>query len=306
MVASATRLLQAIPAGSLNQLLAELATALQNRAGTLRTIVSAGTEFSTELLSYQRQFNQLLANAPPVLDTVAAEGPQLRQALANTETLLEVLSSHASGFTDLLSQGSTSFGQLGSLVTGQSPDLACLVHDLSALSANLAAPANLSNLSESLATNGEFFGAVGSVAVAGTAKALTAGSAGNPDQYFLRTRLLLPPVAPAGIAYARQVGLPAVEPGAGCSTEFGQGAGPATQAGFTPADGGALAPPSAAAAQVRGGGDGVPVTQTQPAAYTARPSDGDPLALAVAGLLCLAFALAWRSRPSQRARRRRG
>jgi len=307
VVASATRLLQAIPGGSLNQLLAELASSLQNRSGDLRTIISAGTTFSEEFLQYQQQFNQLLANAPPVLDTVAADGPQLREALVNTEALVQVLAQHRSDLTELFQQGSGAAGLLGNLVTSQSPDFGCLIHDIAQISTNLAQAGNLANLSQSLATNSYFFGAVSAVAVPGTAKALTAGAPSNPDQFFLRTRLLLPPASPSGIAYPAQQGLPAVKPGAGCSTELGQGVGPASQAGFVPAAGGTMDPPSAAEALVRGGGDGTPLTDVQESASVGPVEQGGPVGLVVLGaVLVPAFAVAWGVRPSRRARRRRG
>ena len=72
VVATATRLLQAIPAGNLNKLIGEMATALQGNAGNLRTLISAGTTFSKEFVAYQQQFTELLANAPPALDAVTA------------------------------------------------------------------------------------------------------------------------------------------------------------------------------------------------------------------------------------------
>ncbi|HXA74788.1 MAG TPA: MlaD family protein, partial [Acidimicrobiales bacterium] len=46
VVATATRLLQAIPANDLNKLIGELATSLQGNAGNLRTLIDAGTTFS--------------------------------------------------------------------------------------------------------------------------------------------------------------------------------------------------------------------------------------------------------------------
>ena len=97
VVASATRLLQAIPAGNLNKLIGELATALQGNAGNLRTLINAGTTFSKEFVAYQQQFTELLANAPPALDAVTAVAPELRQDLANTAALVQVLAEQKSG-----------------------------------------------------------------------------------------------------------------------------------------------------------------------------------------------------------------
>ncbi|MGH9083159.1 MAG: MCE family protein, partial [Acidimicrobiales bacterium] len=185
VVASASRLLQAIPPGKLNSLLADLATALKGRAGDLRTIVSAGTTFSRELVAYQHQFDALFANSPPVMDAVTAVGPQLRQALVNTESVLAVLARRKTDLTGLLHNGSAATGQLGGLVANQQADLGCLFHDFSQTAANLDQPANLANLSQSLTLNRYFFGAVNAVAVAGTAKPLTSGAAADPDQVIL-------------------------------------------------------------------------------------------------------------------------
>lgn len=312
VVASATRLLDAIPAGRLDQLLGELATALRGRAGDLRTIVAAGTTFADEFRHYERSFDALLANAPPVLDAVTAVGPQLEQALVNTASLVQVLATHRDGLTGLLVQGSKAAGLLRRLLASQAPDLACLLHDGSQLMTDLSQPANLADLSAALATNQLFFGAVEAVTVPGTAKPLTAGGKATTGQYFLRTRLLLPPASPPGIAYPVQRGLPAVSPGAGCSTELGQGVGPAQQAGFSPAAGGSLSPPTAAEARVRGGGTAATpgaagATPGTPSSYRSplAPPGGLPLAF-VGALVVPALLLAWGARPSRRNARRRG
>ena len=67
--------------------------------------------------------------------------------------------------------------------------------------------------------------------------------------------------------------LPPTKPGAGCQTEFGNGAGPATQPGFQPTGGGALIPPPASESRVRGNETGDP--NAVPAAYT-RPARSAP------------------------------
>ena len=172
VVASATRLLQAIPANDLNKLIGELATALQGQAGNLRTLIDAGTTFSKEFVAYQQQFTELLANAPPSLDAVTAVAPELRQDLANTAALVQVLAEQKqSGLHNLLANGSSAFAQINNLVTSQSANLGCVLHDTADILTNLAQPANLTNLSQGLAYNTYFFGAVDKIAVAGNAKA---------------------------------------------------------------------------------------------------------------------------------------
>lgn len=313
VVAEATKLLRAIPPGKLNDLLTELAQALQGESGNIRTIISASTAFSQRFLHYQHQFDALLANAPPVMDAVSAAGPQLTRALANTAAIVKVLAAEKTAVAGDLTNGSAATGELGKLSQSQNPDFGCLIHDFSQLNANLDAPTNLSNLSSALRLNKYFFGAVTAVAVTGTAKPLTSGASANPDQTVLRTRLLLPPGQPMGDQYATPVGLPPVRPGAACQTELGKGAGAATQPGFAPAAGGQLQSPSPADAQVRGRGDqaasvtsgsgGHPTAST--AAYRAEHAPSEVPLLVVGGIVLPALALSWGVRPARRRRRRR-
>jgi phospholipid/cholesterol/gamma-HCH transport system substrate-binding protein len=231
VVGTATTLLKAIPAGQLNALLAELATALNGRSEDLRTIVSASTVFSQEFLAYQQQFRALLANAPPVLNAVTAVGPQLQDALNNTQTLVQVLATQRFAIDQLLKQGTGASNLLDNLVSSQAANLGCLITDLSQVSSNLAQPANLTPLSNALADNQYFFGAVDNVLQPGTAKALKSGEQNNSNQLFLRTRLLLPPQSPSADTYASPQGLPATLPGPACSNQLGTGVPAATQAG---------------------------------------------------------------------------
>ena len=302
VVAEASRLLRAVPPGRLNQLLSELARGLRGRAPDLRTIVAAGTSFSRQFLRYRRQFEALLKSSPPVMDAVSAAGPQLAQALANTEAMVQVFASEKSYLQGDLANGQAATGALGTLTTNQAPDLACLIHDFSRLNANLDRPANLSNLSSSLALNRDFFGAVTAVAVPGTAKPLTAGGSPTPGQTMLRTRMLLPPETQMGETYATPVPVPAVEPGAGCSTELGQGVGPARQPGFVPAAGGRLSQPSASDAVVRGGADAptTAATGAQAAAFDPHAAVPGAALLVLAASVLPGLLIAWGVRPRRR------
>ncbi|HEY6471444.1 MAG TPA: MCE family protein [Acidimicrobiales bacterium] len=304
VVDSATRLLQAIPAQQLNQLITELATALQGQAGNLRTLIDAGTTFNKEFVAYQQQFTELLANAPPSLDAVTAVAPELRQDLINTTALVQVLADQKqSGLHDLLANGSTAFSEINNLVTSQSANLGCVLHDAADILTNVAQPANLNNLSQGLAYNTYFFGAVDKIAVAGAAKAPTKNSPPDQNQVFLRTRLLLPPIiSEQGVSYATANPIPNTLPGAGCNTVFGQGVGPATQPGFTPAAGGHVIQPTAQEANVElNSGPTVPVSN---ASYRVRASSAG-LLLALGGLVVPVLFLAWGARPSRRRTRRR-
>ena len=303
VVASATRLLQAIPGGDLNKLLGELATSLAGQAGNLRTLVSAGTTFSKEFVAYQQQFTELLANAPPSLNAITAVAPELRQDLANTAALVQVLAQQKAGLHTLLTSGSSAFNAVDDLLTSQSANLGCFLHDSADILSNVAEPTNLTNLSQGLAYNTYFFGAVENIAVPGVAKPTTTnGSATN--QTFLRTRLLFPPVIDEQAqSYGAASSIPNTLPGAGCVTAFGNGVGPATQPGFTPAAGGHVVAPSAQEADVEVA-SATPVGQVASASYH-EPANRQGLLLVLGGLVVPALFLAWGARPARRRSRRR-
>jgi virulence factor Mce-like protein len=259
VVATATKLLAAIPVNDLNTVLRQVAIALNGQAADVQTLIASGQQFAREFLSYQSEFRALLANAPPVLDSVTAAGPQLSDALSNTAVLFSVLSTHQSQILSLLKSGASASQLLNSLVVTERPNLACLVHDLGAVTTNLAQPANLSNLSTSLGTNQQFFGAVNAVTPQGPARALTSGGTSRNDQEWLRTHLILPPVlSPAAVTYPSPTTLPSIHPSPACSTEFGNGVPAASQPGFVPASTTTpVVPHTAAANQVRGGGTAI-------------------------------------------------
>jgi phospholipid/cholesterol/gamma-HCH transport system substrate-binding protein len=303
VVAAATHLLQAIPAGNLNKLVGELAVALKGRAGDLRTIIAAGTTFSQEFVAYQRQFTELLANAPDALDTVTAVAPQLQQDLANTAALLQVLAQQKTGLKSVFDNGSTAVSQVDQLVTTQAANLGCFLHDSADILSNLSQSTNLTNLSEGLAANQSFFGAIQDVATPGLAKATTSNAPDNPNQLFLRTRLLIPPiVAPTASTYGTPNTIPNVLPGAGCITVNGAGVGPATQAGFTPAAGGQVVAPTTQEADITGQA-ATPASQTV-AAYRAPVQNAWAL-MGIGGLVVPILLLAWGARPARRRARRR-
>ena len=232
VVSTATKLLQAIPPGALDSLLSELSTALAGQAGNLQTITDSSKVFAQELLAYQSQFKALLANAPPVLDTVAADGPALQQALANTAVIAHVFAQHRNDIVNLFNSGSNAFGDLGSIVAAERPNLACLFHDLAGLNSNLSQPANLVNLSSGLQDNSYFWNLIPTVVKDGSAASLFPGEPSRSNQPWLRTQLQIPPVQPTPLSYATPHTLPPTKPGAGCVTSLGNGVGPATQTGY--------------------------------------------------------------------------
>ena len=304
VVASATRLLRAIPGDDLNKLIGELATSLSGQAGNLRTLISAGTTFSRGIRRLSAAVHRAPGERAPTLDAITAVAPELRQDLANTAALVQVLAQQKSGLHTLLTSGSSAFNAVDNLVTSQSANLGCVLHDTANILTNIAEPTNLNNLSQGLAYNQSFFGAVDSIAVAGVAKPTTTGGK-DTNQTFLRTRLLIPPVLDEQAqSYSSASTIPDTLPGAACVTAFGNGVGAATQPGFTPAAGGHVVAPSAQEADVEVA-SATPVGQVSSASYRV-PADRQGLMLALGGLVVPALFLAWGARPARRRTRAEG
>jgi ABC-type transporter Mla subunit MlaD len=306
LVAQATKLLQSIPAGNLNLLLQETATALNGNSQNLKTIASSSELFSQEFLAQQQQFEDLLSNAPPVLNTVTQNAAALQQGLQDTAVLVQVLATHASDLVRLFDEGVDASNALNELVTQNEPNLGCFLHDDADLSSNLGSAPNLQNLSTVLTTNQLFFGAIHKLAVTGPAKALNSGDQNRSNQEWLRTHLLIPglqvPLQPAAMEYSTPTVLPAVRPGAGCNTEFGNGVGPVSQAGFHPVGPNArVVPPSPAQSNVRGGG--TEPAPGAPASARARYSNSGAAMPILVGIFLLGWFVALGHRRSTRSAR---
>ena len=250
------RLLEAIPADQLNTLIHETAVALRGRSDDIRTIIDASDVFSQEFLAHEQGFRQLLTSAPPVLDSVAAVGPQLRQALANTTVLTAVLAQRRNDLVALMREGAR-LGTAGNdLVGTQKANLACLVSDVADLTRFFAKPGPLSNLDTGLRTNQQFFGPIDKIAPSGPATDIGLGAPARDDQVWLRVRTLIPPGQPSAISYNPKRPTPPTKPGAACTNVFGTGVGPATQANpEAPAKGGSVQPAGPGDSQVTPGPD---------------------------------------------------
>lgn len=286
------RLLAALPKPQLAVLLDQLAQALAGRAGDIKAIIGSSDVFSREFLAYQRQFEALLANAPPVLQTVAAAGPELRQSLANTVALTAILAQHRYDLVHLFDSGGRLADLLGPFVAAERPNVSCLLHDLAIVTANVAQPANLAHLEVALATNQEFFGPVDAATPSGPTKAVGPGTVNRNDQTWLRVMTILPPAQPPADPYNPHRGVVPTLPGAGCISDFGAGVGPATQAHPSPpVPGGKVVPAPPAEAlvlgrQLYGARSGHPGTAP---AVDRQP--GATLALSLAGVATLAGGL---------------
>ncbi len=280
VIGTASRLLKSIGARQLNSLLATLGTGLRGEASNLQSIMVSSQQFSQEFLAYQRQFESLLSNSTPVMNALAGDGANLRRELSNTAVLANLLDHHRYNLVRLLENGARASTVANALLDPTRSNLACILHDFAALSANAASPVNLSNLSVGLATNHFFFGAVDHIAKAGPAESLFPGDPYNPHQLWLRTRLLLPPGSPPANQYPKATQLRPVRPGAACHTELGNGVAAAHQsAPQFPVAGTRYDYPTTSDAVVRGGAD--PARTTAHHRHYAHPSytltaDGRP------------------------------
>src|SRR5579875_3708175 len=274
------RILAAVPKHDLDVLIHQLALTLNGSASALRTLTNASDQYAREFLAYKAAFKALLANSPPVL-----------RALANTVALTALIDRQRYDIVDLFHNAGHLADVLGPFIHEERPNVACLVHDLADVNANLDQPANLSALQTTLSSAHIFFGAVNASALPGPSKAVEAGTVARDDQVWLRVNLLVPPAFPQGQPYYPHRGVVPTLPGAGCISDFGPGVGPATQAHPTPpAPGGRVIPPTREEALVlgrhlygsRSGG-------TQP---TAADQPLGSAAMVAVGLLVLAGALA--------------
>jgi virulence factor Mce-like protein len=251
VVQTASALLSALPVQDLNTVLAQSAQAFAGRAADVDELISSSRQFSSELLTYQQQFEALLAQSPAVLNTLASVGPQLRQDLSQTTVLADVLAAHRYDLVRLLDEGASATQVADELVQAENPNVACLLHDGADVLSNLGAPVQIGYLGRSLSTEQWFFGAVDAISPTGPAKSLFPGDPATDDQEWLRTRLLLPPAQPPADQYASPTALPVVMPGAACVTPLGQGVGPATQSTPSlPVKGARFSPASAGESKV--------------------------------------------------------
>jgi virulence factor Mce-like protein len=251
VVHTLSSLLSAIPVNDLNTVLSEGAAALRGRAGDLDTLITASRALSSELLAYQQQFKALLANSPPVMQTLGSLGPELQADLAQTAVLAGVLRAHRYDLVHLLGSGASATALADQLLQATAPNLACLIHDGAGLTSDIGSPAVLGDVARAFATQHWFFGPVIALSPTGPSASLFAGDPSTNSQRWLRTRLFLPPKNPPADQYPGPSALPPVLPGAGCVTPFGQGVGPATQpVAPLPVAGAHFVPPPANASRV--------------------------------------------------------
>jgi virulence factor Mce-like protein len=232
---TANALMEEIPPGDLNTVIHELALALRGREEDLRSLTRNVDVFNREFLEHEEEFRQLLATSPELLDALTEVAPELRSAFANTAEFTGVLADRRHDLTALMEHGTQATATADELITGASPNLACLTHDFADLAASANEAQNLDNLVYTLENNQSFFGPIDALAVYGHARGFPEyGSTERNDQGWLRVRLVFPPGQPAASRYSPIRATPDQRPGNACINDFGSGAAAASQGAGAP------------------------------------------------------------------------
>ena len=232
----ANQLIAALPVDDLNTVVHEAAVAFRGRSDEMRAFAPEIDTFNRKFLEHETEFRKLLETSPPLLDALVEVSPELRSALENTAAFTRILADRRADMTRLMENGA-SFAEVAQpLLDSQLPNLACLFSDAADLNDFLADPVVLRNIELGLDLNQAFFGPIESLAVEGRAIGFPQyGSSTRADQAWLRVSLMFPPGSPTAINYSPIRRTPDVLPGVGCTNAFGDGVGPAGQAGaFVP------------------------------------------------------------------------
>ena len=270
------------------------------QAGNLRTLVSAGTTFSKEFVAYQQQFTELLANAPPALDAVtavapaAAPGPgQHRRARAGAGPAEDGTAHPAHRRVRRPSTRWTTSSRPSRPTSAAS----CTTRPTS--SRTSPSPPTSRTCRRGSRTTSTSSARSSNIAVAGSGQAHHDERAQDPNQTFLRTRLLIPPSSTSRRSpTARRSTIPDTLPGRRLRDGVRQRCRPGHPAGL-----------HARRRRARGGPDGAGGRRRAASATPAGPSPARrtacrPTARAScspsAGWWCRRLFLAWGARPSRR------
>lgn len=212
------RLLGAVPPEELDTLVTEAATALRGRGRDLASLSESGADLPERILQVRAQLESLLRTGPEVLDVLAANAPTLADDLAQTAVLADILRDRRFDLVDLSTNGARFAEVFGRLLAEEKPNIACFLSDSGRINRVLAKPGNLRNLEAVLDLNHFFFG--------GADQSIQKG---KDDLYWFRVHFLAPQQPPAQ-AYDPVRPPPDVFGGDACTSRYGPGVGPSSQA----------------------------------------------------------------------------
>ncbi len=215
--------LGAVPSEDIHTVVSELADALRGRSADLARFTDASVELPERLLEIETELRSLIVNGPDLSGVLADNAETFADDLTQTAVLADILRDRRYDLVELYGSGAEFTTVAGNLLREEKSNIACLVHDIGIVNAELAAHQGW--LVATLENNHFFFDAA-EQAVQKDARGWT----------WFRVQLL-PHQEPAARQYGAQRAVPDIFPGQGCTSRYGTGVGPTTQGGVALAPG---------------------------------------------------------------------
>lgn len=209
----AERLLAAIPGPELATVVAELATVVEGRVGTLRQLNRDGADLTANLVTAIPDAERLMRSSGDVLQALQRQRDDLASAITDSADVLETLADGRPDVEGILTDVTPTFSTLDALVRDQRPNLVCLGTDLEAVGDTLARPADLEYLARILDLNRYFYGGF---------DAATTWDPSRPGLIWARVNILIDQQG-GGQPKVPPTPTPATRPGAACTSVFGPG-----------------------------------------------------------------------------------
>jgi phospholipid/cholesterol/gamma-HCH transport system substrate-binding protein len=218
-IAELAKVLGAVPSSDLSTLVHQLALAVNGRGQDLATLSQVSGQLPARILQVQRQLDHLIRTGPSVTHVFAQNAGALRDDIAQTAVLADILRDRRHDLVALSKNGADFATLYNQLLTSEKANIACLINSYGTVNAVLAEPNNLQNLKNVLDLNHYFFDAV-----------WQAVQVGKDGLAWFRVQLL-PHQEPPGREYAGRRPPPDVYGGDACRSIYGPGVGRPTQPG---------------------------------------------------------------------------
>jgi phospholipid/cholesterol/gamma-HCH transport system substrate-binding protein len=218
-IAELAKVLGAVPSSDLSSLVHQLSLAVDGRGQDLAKLSEVSGQLPARILQVQQQLDHLIRTGPSVTHVFAANAGALRDDIAQTAVLADILRDRRYDLVSLSKNGANFATLYNELLTSEKANVACLINSFGTVNAVLAEPNNLQNLKNVLDLNHYFFDAV-----------WQAVQTGKDGLAWFRVQLL-PHQEPPGREYAGRRPPPDVYGGDACRSMYGPGVGRTTQPG---------------------------------------------------------------------------
>jgi phospholipid/cholesterol/gamma-HCH transport system substrate-binding protein len=210
--------LHEVPSEDLGTLVDELAAGLRGRGEDIARLNVAAADLPERLLEVEAELEDLIRTGPKVTGVFADNARTLADDITQTAVLADILRDNRYNLLDLYRNGARFTTVAGDLIGSEKANLACLIRDFGDINTVMARPQNLENLARVLEDNHYFFGAVEQSVQRGL------------DTFMWFRVQLLPHTEPQGRNYEPHRPYPDVYGGNACSSRYGPGVGPGSQA----------------------------------------------------------------------------